>query len=69
MKFLKRKALQVSTNGAATFKIYTNVEPSINFFEKDFNNTASCFKYPNFLLNPNSCKNIFYRKKHLNLEI
>lgn len=66
MKFLKRKALKISTNGAATFKVYTNLEHSIYFFEKDFNNTAIYLKYGNFLSNLDSSKNIFYRKKYLN---
>ena len=66
MKFLKRKTLKILTNGAATFKIYTNLGHSIYFFEKDFNNTIIYFKYKRFSLNMNSSKNMFYRKKYLN---
>ena len=66
MQFLKRKTLKILTNGAATFKIYTNFENPIYFFKKDFNNTIIYFKYQNFLPNLNSSKNKFYRKKYLN---
>lgn len=68
MRFLKKKALKVMSNGASfniTVSSLANKNNSQGFFEKDFNNMFTHLKHKDILLALNSNKNVLYRKKYL----
>ena len=68
MRFLKKKALKVMSNGAS-FSIFVsslaNKKNSQGFFEKDFNNMFTYLKHKDISLGLSSNKNALYRKKYL----